>query len=147
MLYFVNIFPPFFSKFLIYLIFYGNLLLQNIKRGEKMAARLKFLRKKMKLTRAEFAKYLGITQTAYSMIENGYRPLSPKYIKVICSVFNVSERWLKDGQGEMYHSSPYEKELIAIYDNLSEASQQYLLLMAKELLKTQELLLSSVSEK
>lgn len=55
-----------------------------------MTARLKYLRKKMKLTQAEFAKHLGITQTAYSMIENGYRPLAQKYIKVICSTFNVS---------------------------------------------------------
>ena len=112
-----------------------------------MTERLKFLRKKMKLTQAEFANYLGITQTAYSMIETGYRPLSPKYIKVICSAFNVSEQWLTEGKGEIFHSSPYEKELISIYENLSDASQQYLLLMAKELLKTQELLLSSAKEK
>ncbi len=112
-----------------------------------MTARLKYLRKKMKLTQAEFAKHLGITQTAYSMIENGYRPLAQKYIKVICSTFNVSEQWLVDGTGEMFHSSPYEKELISIYSYLTEASQQYLLTMAKELLKTQEQLLKSIDTK
>ena len=108
-----------------------------------MTARLKLLRKKMKLTQAEFAKYLGITQTAYSMIKNGYRPLSPKYIKVICSSFNVSEQWLTEGKGEMFHSSPYEKELLNIYSYLTPVSQQYLLMMAKELLKTQEALIKS----
>ena len=45
-----------------------------------MLQRLKLLRKTLGYTQSEFAKYLGITQTAYSMIENGIRPLSDKYV-------------------------------------------------------------------
>ncbi len=79
-----------------------------------MIQRLKEIRKVLGYNQTDFAKHLGITQTAYSMIENGNRPLADKYIKVICSSFNVNESWL---------------------------TQQYLLLMAKELLHTQEKLL------
>ena len=43
----------------------------------------------------------------------------------------------------MFHSSPYEKELLNIYSYLTPVSQQYLLMMAKELLKTQEALIKS----
>ena len=59
-----------------------------------MVQRLKEVRKALGLNQTEFAKHLGITQTAYSMIESGNRPLADKYVKVICSTFNVSEAWL-----------------------------------------------------
>lgn len=111
-----------------------------------MIERLKYVRKSLGFNQTEFAKHLGITQTAYSMIENGNRPLADKYIKVICSSFNVNENWLRNGEGEIFLSSPYEKEFASIFVNLTEETQQYLLLMAKELLKTQEKLLDSSSK-
>ncbi len=106
-----------------------------------MKQRLKEIRKTLGLNQTDFAKHLGITQTAYSMIENGNRPLAEKYIKVICSVFHVNEFWLKTGTGEMFLSSPYEKEFTEIFSRLTPVTQQYLLLMARELLKTQQKLL------
>lgn len=106
-----------------------------------MTQRLKEVRKTLGMNQTEFARYLGITQTAYSMIENGNRPLAEKYIKVICSTFRINEHWFTTGEGEMYFSSPYEKEFTDIFRQLAPATQQYLLLMAKELLITQEKLL------
>ena len=108
-----------------------------------MIHRLKEVRKELGFNQTDFAKHLGITQTAYSMIENGNRPLADKYVKVICSAFNVNENWFITGEGEMFLSSPYEKEFIDIFSSLAPETQQYLLLMAKELLKTQERLLES----
>lgn len=108
-----------------------------------MNERLKQLRKKLKINQTNFAKQLGITQTAYSMIENGNNPLADRYIKVICSVFNVNETWLRTGEGEMFLFSPYQKEFTEIFSNLAPGTQRYLLLMAKELLNTQNELLSS----
>ena len=49
-----------------------------------MIHRLKEVRKELGFNQTDFAKHLGITQTAYSMIENGNRPLADKYVKVIC---------------------------------------------------------------
>ncbi len=112
-----------------------------------MIKRLKQLRKTLKINQTNFAKQLGITQTAYSMIENGNNPLSDRYIKVICSSFNVNENWLRTGDGDMFFSSPYEKEFTEVFSSLAPATQQYLLLMAKELLNTQEKLLSSDDKK
>ena len=88
-----------------------------------MIHRLKEVRKELGFNQTDFAKHLGITQTAYSMIEN--------------------ENWFITGEGEMFLSSPYEKEFIDIFSRLAPETQQYLLLMAKELLKTQERLLES----
>lgn len=41
----------------------------------------------------------------------------------------------------MFLSSPYQKEFMVIFSSLTPVTQQYLLLMAKELLKTQQKLL------
>ena len=111
-----------------------------------MLHRLKKIRKTLGLNQTDFAKHLGITQTAYSMIENGNRPLSDKYIKVICSIFNVSETYFLTGEGDMFLSSPYEKEFMEIFSRLAPETQQYLLLMAKELLNTQQKLLAKGRE-
>lgn len=107
-----------------------------------MINRLKQLRKGLKINQTNFAKHLGITQTAYSMIENGNNPLSDRHIKVICSTFGINENWLRTGEGDMFFSSPYEKEFTEIFNNLTPETQQYLLLMAKELLNTQQKLLN-----
>ena len=107
-----------------------------------MQERLKKLRKILGLNQTDFAKHLGITQTAYSTIESGHRQLSDTYIQVISLTFNVSEEWLREGKGEVFASSPYEKEFMEIFKKLAPESQQYLLTMAKELLVTQQKLLN-----
>lgn len=112
-----------------------------------MIQRLKEIRKTLGFNQTDFAKHLGITQTAYSMIENGNRPLADKYIKVICSTFNISEHWIITGQGEMFTSSPYEKEFTEIFNNLTPETQEYLLTMARELLNTQKKLLKLTPKK
>ena len=93
-----------------------------------MLQRLKQVRKALGYTQTEFAKFLGITQTSYSMIENGIRPLSDKYVRIICITFNVSEQYLVSGQGELLPDT-----------------QDYLLIMAKELLKMQQKLFECTS--
>ena len=100
-----------------------------------MIHRLKEVRKELGLNQTDFAKYLGITQTAYSMIENGNRPLSDKYVKVICSAFHVNEKWFVTGEGGMFLDSPYEKEFMEIFNCLVPETQQFLLLMARNSLK------------
>lgn len=108
-----------------------------------MRDRLKQIRKTLQMNQTNFARQLGMTQTAYSMIENGINPLSDRHIKVICSAFNVNESWLRTGENDMFFSSPYEKEFAEIFSKLTPATQQYLFLMAKELLNTQQKLLNA----
>ena len=110
-----------------------------------MLQRLKQVRKALGYTQTEFAKFLGITQTSYSMIENGIRPLSDKYVRIICITFNVSEQDLVSGQVEMFVSSPHKKELLDLFSQLLPDTQDYLLIMAKELLKMQQKLFECTS--
>lgn len=103
-----------------------------------MINRLKQLRKTLGLNQREFSNKLGISQTSYSMIENGVNSLSNKHIKLICATFPVSENWIRTGQGNMFLSSPYDKELMIIFGNLTNQSKIYLLSVANGLLELQK---------
>jgi len=53
------------------------------------------------------------------------------------SAFN--EDWLRTGKGEMFGvESPYEKELLETFGKLTADTQEFILEMAKNLLKRQE---------
>jgi hypothetical protein len=73
------------------------------------------------------------------MIELGKVVLTEKNIKLICATFAVDENWLRTGTGEMFSSiSPYEKELLSIFGKLTDDTQEFILEMARNLLKRQE---------
>lgn len=111
-------------------------------RGDKaMYNRIRTVRKALAMNQTEFARQLGLTQTSLSMIESGRNTITDKNVKLICTTFNISEHWLRTGDGEMFSASPHEKEFREIFDKLTPDTQQYLLLMAKELYKIQEKLL------
>ncbi|MCL1941214.1 MAG: helix-turn-helix transcriptional regulator [Synergistaceae bacterium] len=109
-----------------------------------MHHRLRAVRKALKLIQSEFAKQIGLTQTALSMIEVGTNPITNKNIKLVCTAFNVNEQWLRTGEGEMFNASPYLKEFCDILVNLTPETQEYLLIMARKLLNVQKKLLDKV---
>lgn len=101
--------------------------------------RIRFVRKTLGLNQVEFAQRIGLTQTAMSMIELGKSVLTEKNIKLICATFAVDENWLRTGVGEMFGSvSPYENELMGIFGKLTAESQEFILDMARNLLKRQK---------
>jgi len=101
--------------------------------------RIRMIRKKLNLKQGEFAARIGITQNALSMIELEKVSLTEKNIKLICATFAVDETWLRTGNGEMFgHSSPYEKELLEIFGKLTAETQEFIIDMARNLLKRQK---------
>ena len=106
-----------------------------------MHHRLRAVRKALKLNQEEFGKQIGLAQTALSMIELGNNPITDKNLKLICVTFNINEKWLRTGKGEMFNSYPHLKELSYIMENLTPDSQEYLLLMARKLLNVQKKLM------
>ena len=104
----------------------------------RMKERIQAIRKILKLNQEEFAERLGMKRTTLSMIEVGENPLTEKNIRLICMTFNVNEKWLRTGKGEMFAASPYEQEFFKIYNNLLSETQEALLRLAKDLLKIQK---------
>lgn len=60
------------------------------------------LRDDLGIKQSEFAKSIGLSQSGYSLIENGKRELNDRICKLISNEYNVSEEWLKTGKGDMY---------------------------------------------
>ena len=103
--------------------------------------RLRAARKALGLNQEEFGKRVGLAQAALSMIESGNNPITNRNIKLICMTFNINEQWLRTGKGEMFNASPHLEELCDILANLAPDTQEYLLLVARELLNVQKKLL------
>lgn len=77
-----------------------------------MNKRIKFLRKKLEMTQTEFAQKIGLSQNYVWMIERGDRCPSDRTIADICREFDVSEDWLRTGEGEMFiQLTPDEERL------------------------------------
>lgn len=68
--------------------------------------RIKKLRKGLDLTQQEFADCLGTTRNNIAGYEVGRRSPSEAVISLICKTFNVSETWLRTGEGEMFLPFP-----------------------------------------
>jgi transcriptional regulator with XRE-family HTH domain len=100
--------------------------------------RIRLVRKTLGLNQGEYARRIGLTQTALSMIEVEKVTLTKKNIKLICATFDVNEKWLRTGKGEMFGSvSLYEKELLAVFNKLSPETQDFILEMAQRIIKRQ----------
>ena len=63
--------------------------------------RFKILRNNLGLTQQEFADRLCIKRGAVANYEIGRNVPSDSVIALICREFNVSEAWLRHGEGEM----------------------------------------------
>jgi transcriptional regulator with XRE-family HTH domain len=96
------------------------------------------IRKALKLNQSEFAERLGMKRTSLSMVEVGTNALTEKNIRLICMTFNVSENWIRTGNGDMFNASPYETEFFEIYKDLMPETQLALVKLAKQLLETQK---------
>lgn len=104
----------------------------------EMLDRLKQLRKLLGLSQAEFAEAIGLKQSAYSQIEKGNNPLGTIHINSICMAFNVREAWLRSGKEPIFNAPKEEEEVLQLYQKLTGSSQEYLLEMARGLLKLQK---------
>lgn len=103
-----------------------------------MNERLKNLRQTLHLSQLDFGKAIGFQRSVISEMEIGTAPIVERTIILICAKFNVNEEWFRNGKGDMFKmvNVKYD-EFFKIYNKLNEPLQHYLLISAKELLKTQ----------
>lgn len=71
------------------------------------------MRKDLDLTQQEFANRLGTTRNNIAGYEVGRRSPSEAVISLICKTFNVSEEWLRTGNGEMFIKLSKNEALVA----------------------------------
>lgn len=83
-----------------------------------MNKRIKLVRKNEGLTLEKFGERIGITASACSTIESGKTNPSDQTIRSICREFNVSETWLRTGEGEMYNRLDDDAEFNLIMESI-----------------------------
>ena len=83
-----------------------------------MIERIKQLRKALGLNQGEFAKSLNVAQSTITAYETGNRQITDRTISDICTKYNVSEKWLRTGEGEMFRSLSRDKEIAAFFGSV-----------------------------
>lgn len=83
-----------------------------------MKERIKEIRKTLRLSQGKFAETLNVSGNFIWMVEKGERSLSDRTIADICRQFNVSEDWLRTGEGEMFSQAVKKDEVAALVENV-----------------------------
>ena len=83
-----------------------------------MQNRIKELRKHLNLNQTEFGEKIGVRQTTIAGYESGGRTPLDTVIASICKEFNVNERWLRFGEGDMLRKVSKSDELSAFFGDL-----------------------------
>ena len=70
-----------------------------------MDERVKAVRLHFGYNQDDFGAKIGLSKFAISSYENGKRKLTDRVLSDVCREFNVNERWLRTGEGEMFTAS------------------------------------------
>lgn len=122
-----------------------------------MNNRIREVRKAVNLNQTDFGNRIGVKQTTIAGYETGAKNPLDSIILAICKEFNVSEHWLRTGEGEMFNELTEQekimyhtkklfkdndsiivetiKDFIVIYDQLDSASKKILDDSIKKVLK------------
>lgn len=117
-----------------------------------LGERIKLLRKeKLNLTLDKFGKKLGVGKSAISDIERGRNNLSDQMLLSICREFNVSEKWLRTGEGEIFVSIDIDEEIAHLIRDIADdpeySFKKKLLSVLANLTEDQWELLAEIAEK
>ncbi len=92
-----------------------------------MNERIKKLRKALDLTQQDFADKLGVKRNTVATYERGNSDPSDAAVILICKTFDVSEKWLRTGEGEMFLAKP-TAALDALAAEYSLSNSDYILI-------------------
>lgn len=90
--------------------------------------------------RKEITEKTGISSTSIHELQQEGYPVRDKNIKIICSVYDINEDWLRYGNGEMInYDKRYDIKMKEMFTALTPAFQQTALEIMDSLLKVQKL--------
>lgn len=115
-----------------------------------MEERIKELRKALGLTQQEFSDRIGVKRNTIAQYESGRNAPIDAVITLICRTYNVSEDWLRTGEGEMFVQRTRDEELAAFFGDVlsGEPDFWHRLITVLSRLSTEEwVLLEQVADK
>lgn len=99
---------------------------------ETTGQRIAFLIEELGIKKVQFAETVGVHQTYVSQMVTDKKIPSNRIIKDICEAYNVSDRWLRTGEGEMFNPEsdrandqypPIIRAVLKTYDRLNPTEQ------------------------
>ena len=101
-----------------------------------MNDRIKEVRTVLGLSQQEFADRIDIKRGAVANYEVGRNEPIDAIISLICREFNVSERWLRTGDGEMFVQISRDKEIMRFVGDVMQGEddnfrRRFLLALAR----------------
>lgn len=113
--------------------------------------RIKLIRKEKKLTQVEFGDVIGVKGNTVTNYETGLRNPTDAVIKSICREFNVSEEWLKTGEGEMFLPLDRQDQIanltVTLFKGEKDSFKERLILALAGLDESEWELLEKIAEK
>jgi len=109
--------------------------------AKKIYDRLLAVREALGITQKDFCKSIYMSQSYYSQVEGGKRPVNDRVIALICSQFGVSKDYLLTGKGQMFSEKLADiqlQQLAEIFNELEPPFRDYIILQIKQLLETQK---------
>jgi transcriptional regulator with XRE-family HTH domain len=102
--------------------------------------RIKQIRQTLRLSQVQFSRVISLSSGYLAGVEVEKRKVNERLVKLICSSFNVNEKWLKSGEGEMFDRDPDENftKLISLFKELDPKYQAYILKEINLLLDIQD---------
>lgn len=85
---------------------------------DNLGSRIKLLRKELGLTQQGFAEVINLKRNTVATYEIGATVPSDRTILDICREFQVSETWLRTGEGEMRRPMSVEENLAVMFGDI-----------------------------
>jgi len=86
--------------------------------------RIKMVRTSVGLSQVKFAKRMAISSSYLAEIELNNKAASERIIRLLVSEFNVSDIWIRTGEGEMFDSG-MDAQLSKITSLFNSFNQQF----------------------
>lgn len=104
--------------------------------GDTTNSRIKEVRKAKGLSQAAFGAPFGANRDMINNVENGRAAVSDIMIASICRTYDVNERWLRTGEGEMFVQISRDQEIMdfvadTMQDDEDNFRRRFLLALAR----------------
>ena len=91
-----------------------------------MNSRIKEVRKAKGLSQAAFGAPFGANRDMINNVENGRAAVSDIMVASICRTYDVNERWLRTGEGEMFVQISRDQEIMDfVADTMQDAEDNF----------------------
>ena len=88
---------------------------------DNISHRISLIIQQRGIKKVEFARKIGVSQAFVSELCSGAKNPSDRTISDICREFNVSETWLRTGEGEMFLAKSCDEALKDFFDSVLSA--------------------------